>query len=154
MIHDVLTKSLKIIGDKRGWLMEVLRCDDSQFKQFGQVYVTAAYLDVVKAWHLHKKQTDNIACVYGKAILALYDAREESPTKGNSSEYIINENNRQIVTILPGIYHGFKAEDNIALLINIPDLPYDYKNPDEHRLPPDSKEISYKWLLKEGLVHG
>ncbi|HUW83274.1 MAG TPA: dTDP-4-dehydrorhamnose 3,5-epimerase, partial [Phycisphaerae bacterium] len=56
MIHQVRTKSLRVIPDERGWLMEVLRRDDEMFIQFGQVYVTAAYPGVVKAWHYHKKQ--------------------------------------------------------------------------------------------------
>ncbi|HUW83337.1 MAG TPA: dTDP-4-dehydrorhamnose 3,5-epimerase, partial [Phycisphaerae bacterium] len=56
MIHQVSTRPLRVIPDERGWLMEVLRRDDEMFIQFGQVYVTAAYPGVVKAWHYHKKQ--------------------------------------------------------------------------------------------------
>jgi len=57
-IDGVIIKSLKVIPDERGWLMEILRCDDKIFKQFGQVYLSTAYPGVVKGWHYHKKQTD------------------------------------------------------------------------------------------------
>lgn len=155
MIDGVVVKKLKIFKDQRGWLMEILRCDDLQFKKFGQVYLTTAYPGVVKAWHFHKKQTDNFTCIYGVMRVALYDARENSPTKGEVMEFIIDENNRILITVPPGIYHGFKAEGNeTAYFLSVPDLPYNYKEPDEHRLPPDSTEIPYKWILTPGKVHG
>jgi len=51
MIDGVKTKSLTTIADERGWLFEILRCDDDIFLKFGQVYLTAVYPGVVKAWH-------------------------------------------------------------------------------------------------------
>jgi dTDP-4-dehydrorhamnose 3,5-epimerase len=79
-IKDVKIKKLRVIPDERGWLMEILRCDDKEFTKFGQVYFTTAYPGVVKAWHYHKKQTDNFTCVRGMMKVALYDDRKESPT--------------------------------------------------------------------------
>ena len=155
MIQGVKIKNLKVIKDQRGWLMEILRCDDEIFEKFGQVYITTAYPGVVKAWHFHKKQTDNFTCVYGKMRVVLYDAREDSPTKGEIMEFILDENNRILISVPPEVYHGFKAEGNeTAYFLSIPNLPYNYKEPDEHRLPPDSKEIPYKWVLTLGKVHG
>jgi dTDP-4-dehydrorhamnose 3,5-epimerase len=46
-IEGVFVKNLQIIPDERGWLMEILRCDDPLFKNFGQVYLTTAYPGVV-----------------------------------------------------------------------------------------------------------
>jgi len=37
MIDGVKVKKLKVIPDERGWLMEILRCDDEIYKEFGQV---------------------------------------------------------------------------------------------------------------------
>lgn len=48
MIQGVITKSLKLIPDERGHLMEILRNDDAIFEKFGQVYKTTAYPGVVK----------------------------------------------------------------------------------------------------------
>jgi len=155
MIQGVFIKKLKVIKDERGWLMEILRCDDEVFEKFGQVYITTAYSGVVKAWHLHKKQTDNFTCIYGKMKVVLYDARENSPTKGEVMEFIIDENNRILITVPPGVYHGFKSEGNeTAYFLSIPNLPYNYKEPDEFRLPPDTEEIPYKWVLTPRKVHG
>ncbi len=78
--QGVRIKKLKVVSDERGWLMEILRCDEDIFKKFGQVYLTTAYPGVVKAWHYHKKQTDNFTCLHGMMKVALYDARKDSPT--------------------------------------------------------------------------
>ena len=79
MIEGVKTKNLKVVPDERGWLMEILRNDDEIFQSFGQVYLTTAYPDVVKAWHYHKKQTDNFTCIKGMMKVALYDDRAGLP---------------------------------------------------------------------------
>ena len=154
-IQDVHTKKLRIVSDERGWLMEILRCDDEIFKKFGQVYLTTAYPGVVKAWHYHKKQVDNFTCVHGTMKVALYDARPDSPTCKALMELFVGERNPILIQVPPGVYHGFKAIGNeTAYFVSIPTLPYDYKNPDEYRLPPDTSEIPYDWGMTPGLKHG
>jgi dTDP-4-dehydrorhamnose 3,5-epimerase len=155
MIDGVVIKQLKQFADERGWLTEILRSDWEHFKKFGQVYVTAAYPQVVKAWHMHKKQTDNIACIKGMIKLVLYDDREKSKTKGEINEFIIGEKNLILVQIPPEVWHGFKTiTEEYALVINIPTELYNYKEPDEYRLPPDTRKIPYDWKLAPWLKHG
>lgn len=155
VIEGVMVKKLNKIADERGWLMEILRCDENIFKKFGQVYLTTAYPGVVKAWHFHKNQTDNFACINGMMKVALYDDRKNSKTKGEINEFFIGDENPALITVPPGIYHGFKAiGKNIAYFLNITDLPYNHKNPDEFRLPPDTNKISYNWILTPGEKHG
>jgi dTDP-4-dehydrorhamnose 3,5-epimerase len=91
LIKGVKTKDLKVIPDERGWLMEILRCDDEIFSSFGQVYLTTAYPEVVKAWHYHKKQTDNFTCIKGMMKVALYDDREDSKTYREVNEFFIGD---------------------------------------------------------------
>jgi dTDP-4-dehydrorhamnose 3,5-epimerase len=155
MIEGVVAKQLKQVADERGWLIEIMRSDWEQFKKFGQVYVTAAYPQVVKAWHMHKKQTDNIACIKGMIKLVLCDGREGSKTKGEINEFIIGERNLLTVKVPPEVWHGFKAiGEEYALMTNVPTELYNYKEPDEHRLPPDTKKIPYDWKLAPWLKHG
>ena len=75
MIEGVRLNELKPIPDERGRVMEILRADDELFEKFGQVYMTTAYPGVVKAWHYHKLQTDNMTVIKGMMKIALYDAR-------------------------------------------------------------------------------
>jgi len=155
MIDGVKTKKLKVVPDERGFLMEIMRSDDDLFEKFGQVYLTTAYPDVVKAWHFHKKQTDNFTCIRGMMKVALYDAREKSPTYKEINEFFIGEQNPLLISVPPGVYHGFKSVGTeTAYFLSIPTLPYNYKEPDEYRLPPDTKQIPYDWILSPGKKHG
>jgi len=154
-IEGVVIKNLRVIPDERGWLMEILRCDDPHFKTFGQVYLTTAYPNVVKAWHYHKKQTDNFTCIHGMMKVVLYDARTASSTHQVLKELFIGDKNPALISVPPGVMHGFKAIGNeTAYFLSIPTLPYNYQEPDEHRLPPDTAEIPYDWGLIPGLKHG
>jgi dTDP-4-dehydrorhamnose 3,5-epimerase len=155
MIEGVVTKQLKQAADERGWLIEILRSDWEHFQKFGQVYITAAYPQVVKAWHMHKKQTDNIACIKGMIKLVLYDGREKSKTKNKIDEFIIGERNPLLVKIPPEVWHGFKTiTEEYALVLNVPTELYNHKEPDEYRLPPTTDKIPYNWKLAPWLKHG
>lgn len=155
MIEGVTVKNLRNITDERGRLMEILRSDEPLYEKFGQVYLTTNYPGVVKAWHFHKKQTDNICCLKGAVKVVLYDARTDSPTLKGLVEVCIGDFNPALIVIPPGVYHGWKcisAEE--SLIVSIPTEPYDYGHPDEYRLPPDTDEIPYDWILTPGKKHG
>jgi dTDP-4-dehydrorhamnose 3,5-epimerase len=109
----------------------------------------------VKAWHFHKKQTDLICCLKGMVRAVLFDARPDSPTQRELSEFFIGEYNPVLPSIPPGVYHGWKCISmEESLIVSIPTEPYDYQHPDEFRLPPDSPEIPYDWILTPGKKHG
>jgi len=151
MIDGVKTKKLRVIPDERGRLMEILRRDDPLFQNFGQVYMTTTYPRVVKAWHKHEKQTDNVACVAGMIKLALYDGRTNSPTSREINEFYLGIHNPLLVQIPAGVYHGWMCvSSEEAVIINIPTEVYNYEQPDEQRLPPHQSEIPYDWRRKNG----
>jgi dTDP-4-dehydrorhamnose 3,5-epimerase len=151
MIEGVAVKPLRVVPDERGRLMEILRADDELFQRFGQVYVTTTYPGVVKAWHMHKLQTDHMAAVLGMFKLALFDARPGSPTEGTLQEVYMGVHRPVIVRIPPGIYHGWLCvSENEGMVVNIPDLPYAHEQPDEFRLPADTPDIPYDWSRKNG----
>lgn len=156
MIEGVKTKNLKCIPDKRGFLMEMLRCDDELFKGFGQVYVSGCKRGVAKGWHYHKIQTDNFVCVLGNALVILYDNREGSKTRGESNSFLLKAQISEehiLLQIPPGVIHGFTPVDcEETWVINVPDFPYKYGSPDEYRFPWNSPEIPVKW--PEGVTDG
>ena len=109
MIDGVKVKDLKVIPDERGLLMEMLRSDDPDFQKFGQVYVSATYPGVVKAWHYHQRQVDNFVCVSGMVKLVLVDTRPASPTNGAINEFFIGTQNPMLVQVPNLVYHGWKC---------------------------------------------
>jgi dTDP-4-dehydrorhamnose 3,5-epimerase len=151
MIEGVKTKKLRVIPDERGRLMEILRQDDDLYEQFGQVYMTTTFPGVVKAWHKHEKQTDNITCVHGTIKLALYDGREDSKTYKEINQFYIGIHNPMLVQVPRGVYHGWMCvSQEEAIMVNIPTEVYDYDNPDELRLDPHENDIPYDWRRKDG----
>lgn len=151
MIQGVRTKRLRVIPDERGRVMEILRSDDDLFLKFGQVYMTTTYPQVVKAWHYHKIQSDNIVAISWMIKLVLYDSRENSPTKGEINEFYIGVHNPMLVQVPKGVYHGWKCiSEEEAIIINIPTEAYNYTQPDEFRLHPHGKEVPYDWSRKDG----
>ena len=150
-IEGVQVKPLRVIPDERGWLMEILRADDPEFfTKFGQVYVSATYPGVVKAWHFHRRQVDNFACLAGMIKLVLVDTRDESPTKGAVNEFFIGTEQRLLVQIPPLVYHGWKCiSREMSLVVNVPTEPYHYTEPDEYRLEPHGT-LPYDWTRKDG----
>ena len=151
MIQGVKIKKLKVIPDERGRLMEMLRCDDDFFTKFGQAYMTVAYPGVVKGWHYHKIQADNMTIVKGMMKVVLYDDRKNSKTYKEVNEFFVGEHNPALIHIPAGVTHGFKCiSEAEAICINIPTEPYNYEKPDEYRVDPHSKEIPYDWTRKDG----
>ena len=151
MIDGVIIKKLKVIPDERGFLMEMLRCDDDFFQKFGQIYLTVAYPGAVKGWHYHKQQTDQFVVVKGMLKVVLYDSREDSTTGGEVNEFFMGERNPILLVIPPYVLHGLKGiGTEPGYLVNCPTEPYDYKNPDEYRVDPHDNDIPYNWDRKDG----
>ena len=150
-IAGVKVKPLRIIPDERGWLMEVLRADEQElFTKFGQVYVSATYPGVVKAWHFHRRQIDNFACVAGMVKLVLVDTRDDSPTLGRINEFFVGTQNPVLVQVPNLVYHGWKCiSSDMSLVVNVPSEPYHYAEPDEYRLAPHDT-LPYDWTRKDG----
>jgi dTDP-4-dehydrorhamnose 3,5-epimerase len=151
LITGVKKKPLRLIPDERGWLLEVLRADESDlFSKFGQVYVSATYPGVVKAWHYHKDQIDNFACIAGMVKLVLVDTRPDSPTQGAVNEFFLGTQTPTLVQVPNLVYHGWKCiSTDMALVVNVPNEPYRYAAPDEFRLAPHGT-LPYDWGRHDG----
>ena len=149
MIKGVFIKPLSQIADERGKIMHMLRADEPHFERFGEIYFSVVYPGVIKGWHLHKEMTLNYAVISGMIKLVLYDAREDSTTKGEIQELFIGEDSYLLVKIPPRIWNGFKGvSTKPAIIANCATLPH---HPDEiERLDPLNNDIPYDWGLKHG----
>lgn len=156
MIDGVKIKKLNVHKDipdtdepveKEGYLMEVLRDDDGLLTKFGQTTFTVAYPGTIKAFHWHKKQDDLWFFSSGKAVVVLYDMREDSPTYGETQEIVCDaENYPQLILIPIGVAHGYKVLGNepAHLLYHVTES-YKADSPDEERIAYDDEKIGYDW---------
>ena len=149
MIEGVKVIPLPRIPDERGCIFHMLRNDAGHFEKFGEIYFSTVYPGAVKAWHLHKKMTLNYAVIAGMIKLVLFDDRQGSPTRGQTDELFIGEQNYQLVQIPPLVWNGFKGlSETTAIVANCATEPHD---PQEIvRQPPNWPRIGYDWARKDG----
>jgi dTDP-4-dehydrorhamnose 3,5-epimerase len=138
--------------DPRGFLLETLRKDDTGVRgaEFAMSYTSATVPNEFRdadRWHAHRIQTDRFVVLMGEMILALYDARQESSTRGLFQVVRMvgapfdggyGSGKRDVPTSLvpipPGVYHCVgNLSDRPFVLTNFPTELYDPG--DEGRIP-------------------
>ncbi len=140
---------MKLFPDDRGLFTEVVKQGDPLFKEIKQTSYTETYPGVIKAFHWHKKQTDIWFVAKGMAQVVLYDLRKDSPSYKETNVLYMGEQNYSLLLIPPGVAHGYKVlGDKKVCLFYHTDQIYDPKNPDEERLPFNSRKINFNWETK------
>jgi dTDP-4-dehydrorhamnose 3,5-epimerase len=132
------------LTDERGAILHMLRRDDPEFIEFGEVYFSTVNPGIVKGWHLHKKMTLNYTCPEGEILLVLYDDRPESATRGALMELTLSREHHCLVQVPPLVWNGFVGmAPSPSVVCNCATLPHD---PEEIvRLPYDDPSIPYRW---------
>ncbi|MEA2596190.1 MAG: dTDP-4-dehydrorhamnose 3,5-epimerase [Thermomicrobiales bacterium] len=144
-IAGVTLRDLRVNRDPRGTLTELLRTDWPDLfgdaMPFAQVYTSTTAPGVARdedRWHVHRHQTDRFYCLAGRIVVAIADARPDSPTRGHlmlvELAAAADAPAPLVVTIPPGTLHGFVVTSSSpATLLNFPNRLYDPT--DEGRLP-------------------
>lgn len=146
-MSEPIVKNLVNHIDDRGFVREVLRCDDPFFKQFGQAYVSAVNSGVIKGFHKHFRQTEHITCIYGQVKLVLVDFRDGNK---NIYEYNLSPLAPKLVVVEPDVWYGWRGLGlETSLLMNITTEPYDSKNPDGVKMDPHDPFFDYDWKVKD-----
>jgi len=125
MINGVVIKELKKNHDERGYLAELFRGDELNFKPV-MSYASFTNPGVIRGPHEHAFQSDCFVFFGpGSFNLYLWDRRDNSQTKGEKMEVVVGENNPCLVIVPPGVVHGYKCVSDIpALSLNFPDKLY------------------------------
>ena len=146
MIDGVVLKELLTHTDERGFFREIIRVTDDFFAEgFGQWSHSLMHTGVVKAWHIHRKQTDWWYVCNGVVKAVLHDTRPDSPTHRETMEFLMGDNQpARVLRVPPGVAHGCKCLSGPANLFYVTSNVYDPE--DEGRIPHDDPEIGYDWL--------
>lgn len=155
MIEGVIVKKLRVYQDEPdvdqpgiepGYLMEIVRSDEGILKKFGQSTMSVANPGTIKAFHWHERQDDLWFIATGKAVIVLHDARENSPTKGQTDVITAGRDDYKLITIPAGVVHGYKAlaGEPVTLIYHTTEV-YNAAAPDEKRLPHDDPKINFDW---------
>lgn len=138
-IDGVVLKELKVNLDGRGSVTELWSKPwiiKEGFEIPKHIYQSSTDFGVVKAWHLHKRHTDQLAVTRGKIQITLVDIRKNSPTFAQVNPIFAGIDKPRIVKIPPGVMHGWKALSRPEVIVyNFQTQPYDIN--DEFRFPWD-----------------
>jgi dTDP-4-dehydrorhamnose 3,5-epimerase len=145
-IDGVTIVPLARIPDERGTIFHMLRRTDAHFIEFGEIYFTSIYRDVIKGWHRHRDMTLNYACVWGRIKLVLFDDRPDSPTRGGVMERFLGPDDYSLAVIPPGIWTGFKGMTDVAIVANCATLPHDPARTE--RADPLGDLVDYDWSVR------
>lgn len=125
MIAGVIIKKIKKNEDSRGWLAEIYRGDEVNFRP-AMSYVSVTKPGIARGPHEHKYQSDCFVFIGpGNFELHLWDGRDGSATKGERMKIEAGENHPVLIVVPPGVVHGYKCvgkEDGWCL--NFPDKLY------------------------------
>ena len=146
MIEGVIIKELKTNADDRGFFRELIRVSDDFFAEgFGQWSHSLMFDGVIKAWHLHRIQTDCWYVVSGVLRVGLCDMRPDSQTYKTVIDLLMGDlQAAQVLKIPPGVAHGCKTIQGPVNLFYV--TSHVYNADDEIRLPYNDPEIDFDWL--------
>ena len=142
MIFDVKLISIKNNINTRGFFREIFRPDEIgnkiNIKQISHSFIKK---NIIKAWHIHKKQFQWNYLLKGEIKVTLLDLRKNSKTFKNTKTFKISENNNKIVYFFPpGVAHGYISKNNENHMIYGTSGYYNPK--EEYKIKPSKIEIN------------
>ena len=114
MIKGVVIIKIKSHNDKRGFFREIFKTKKNSkkinFKQISHSYIKKR---IIKAWHIHKKQSQWNYLLKGKIKLYLFDTRLSSKTFRKHTTLSIDSKKDSIMYFFPaGVAHGYITLSN------------------------------------------
>ena len=142
-VHEVMN-----VPKSTGYLTEIFRTDwfRSANGVVDQVFQVVLESGAISAWHAHELTTDRIFIHQGLMQLVLFDARDDSATRGAINEFRFGTIRPALVVIPPRVWHGLKnVASTQSAVLNLVDRAYAYDDPDHWRVPADSPHIPFKF---------
>lgn len=146
MIDGVEIVQLRRFNDDGGSMTELARLTDGDIEglegfKARQMNYSVMEPQAIKAFHLHKRQTDVwYVPPSDKMLLVLGDVRKGSPTEGLVKRIVLGDGNSRLVRIPPGVAHGvrnLRATERSAIIYFV-DVQFSIDDQcDEGRLPWD-----------------
>jgi len=145
MIEGVFFKDIVSHTDERGFFREIIRkTDDFFIEGFGQLSHSLVYSGVIKAWHMHKKQTQWNYVVNGLIKVALHDTRKDSPSYRETMEFLAGDHQpTKVYCFPPGVAHGYRCLNGPMNIIYVTSGIYDLN--DEVHIAYNDPTILYDW---------
>ena len=148
LIEDVSVREVRNIVTANGITTELYRPDWGIVQgTVQQVIHVALRGNAISAWHQHRSRWDFLFVVGGHLRVVLFDPRDGSPTRGQVDVFHLSPARPMLLAVPPWVWHGVQnLSTEVSSFVNMFDRPYEYDNPDEWRLPPDTTDIPYRFV--------
>ncbi len=148
-LHGVIITTKRKLFDDRGAVFHMLRCDEPAFEKFGEIYFSQIYPGMTKAWHHHRSMKLNYYLVTGAVRFALFDDREDSPTRGYFQEVFLHPEDPKLITVPSRVWNGFRGLGQVpSLIANCATEPHS-REEISYR-PHDDPYFGYDWAPRHG----
>lgn len=105
----------------------------------------------IKGWGMHRRQADRYFVQTGHLRVALYDGREDSPTKGGLCQFWFAENGYLLLYIPQGVWHATQNwGKTLGRIVNFGTVRFDPADPDKARVDPHGGVIPFDWTIRDG----
>ena len=147
LIDGVQVREVRNVVTHNGVTTELFRRDWGIVDyEIPQIIHVALRGNAVSAWHMHRRKTDHLFVVGGHLKVVLYDDRGGSPTHGQLDVFNLSPMRPQLLVVPPSVWHGVQnLSTDVSAFVNFFDREYDYDDPDDWRLKPDTDEIPYRF---------
>jgi dTDP-4-dehydrorhamnose 3,5-epimerase len=118
-IEGVIIRKLGVYTDERGWLSELFRDDETDFRP-AMAYISMTKAGVTRGPHEHMDQSD-FFCFFGNFRLYLWDNRKGPSQYGERFE--LDTRGKPVTVIVPPrVVHAYKnMGPGEGLVLNMPD---------------------------------
>jgi len=146
VIDGVAVVPVRRFNDDGGSMTELARLDEGRAQAlagFSAAQINYSTLEpgVVKAFHVHHRQTDVwYVPPEDRVLLVLVDVREGSPTEKVATKLVLGDGASALVRIPPGVAHGCRnVGERTARIVYMTDVHFSAEPgaTDEGRLPWD-----------------
>jgi dTDP-4-dehydrorhamnose 3,5-epimerase len=150
VIDGVVVVEPQVFGDSRGLFVETFRKEwIPGAKEMIQANRADRQGGALVGLHYHRFQADYWYVPFGRALVALHDLRQSSPTDGVSLTMELNGTNHTGLYIPPGVAHGFLALEPMTITY----LVDGYYNPDDELgVAWDDPALGIAWPISDPVL--
>ena len=150
-IPDVILVKPTMIEDHRGFFMESYHIEKFKMGGINSIFVQDNHArscqGVIRGLHFQEKNPQGklVRCIQGEILDVVVDIRSESPTFGQVLTIKLNQENKKLVWVPPGLAHGYSVlSETSEILYKVTD----YYNPqDEAGIRWNDPELEIDWQV-------
>ena len=150
-MSEVLLLTPKVFDDERGFFLESYNqniFEDAGISlEFVQDNHSRSCQGVIRGLHFQEKNPQGklVRCIQGEILDVVVDIRSESPTFGQVLTIKLNQENKKLVWVPPGLAHGYSVlSETSEILYKVTD----YYNPqDEAGIRWNDPELLIDWQV-------